>query len=687
MPELPGITDNLAPIGLGGHNLVGIPLSADQIASPTASILANVQARYYLNTVPFTEYFSTGSILSQVNGGSSGLSTAGVQQLINTSLATQSQTFNQQIAQINSVLGTAPYQVGTQSYATIPLALAATSQTAGGGSAPTITAAPTINDSTVDVGQANVGVTAGTSTGGTNVTRSYRWVVAGVAQSSIWQPVGGLAQTVAAGGGVALSTTQVLVLEELVSYTGSTIAISNKSINYTLNAGAAVPSKTIDPSVSGTASPGSVLTFNPGSWSNTPTTFDYNVYDGATPALGGQLLTTQTLAAASTATLTVPSTYAGKTLQLEVIAHNAAGASLPAYALPVAVSGGTVPVQIAPVGFLVTGGTGTSPVATALSFDYGLLAGTSLSDYWSNAPSATGFTVILMRDGVSFGSFSNLTTYTPVSLDQDKTLSYSVVASNGAGASAPSTTFPNPSIQIVAQVGGGGTGTTTSFVGKALAGTNSATSLSIAPSAVVAAMLTNDRVFHIRSNNGGAGVTWPAAPTGFTTAVDSFLLTSKNVDIYSKAVTGSEPANYVSTPSQAEILGAVLVAWRKSDGTTPAILGTPGHTLQTTMQTSPFTASFPSITAGGSAAAGQRQALIVVLDPNSAESTTFSNIPAGFGSGPVAALEFTGNGVNWQPIYVFDGPAPTSGATGVLNMTVTTSTGTAGWAGATFIVG
>jgi hypothetical protein len=51
------------------------PLSAAQIASPSAGILANLQTTYYLNVAPYTRYQSDGSALVEIGAGGGGSGT------------------------------------------------------------------------------------------------------------------------------------------------------------------------------------------------------------------------------------------------------------------------------------------------------------------------------------------------------------------------------------------------------------------------------------------------------------------------------------------------------------------------------------------------------------------------------------------------------------------------------------
>lgn len=66
------LTDNRtgAPIGLGSQNANGpegiwapTPLSTDQIASPSAAILADLNATYQLEEYPYSRYYSDGTQL------------------------------------------------------------------------------------------------------------------------------------------------------------------------------------------------------------------------------------------------------------------------------------------------------------------------------------------------------------------------------------------------------------------------------------------------------------------------------------------------------------------------------------------------------------------------------------------------------------------------------------------------
>jgi len=75
-PFLKLVVDNEtgAPVGVQSQNANGpngiwapVPLSSDQIASPTAAMVADTNATYQLNVAPWTRYQSNGTILVQIS--------------------------------------------------------------------------------------------------------------------------------------------------------------------------------------------------------------------------------------------------------------------------------------------------------------------------------------------------------------------------------------------------------------------------------------------------------------------------------------------------------------------------------------------------------------------------------------------------------------------------------------------
>lgn len=167
MAELPGITDTLAPIGMGGQGLVAIPLSAAQISSPTSIILGNLGATYYLNVYPFTHYRSDGAQLVADFGVTLGTVNTLVSQGVNTAQNRAMQYGNMPAG--NAVVETGPYAnlTVTQALNAINLALVQ-----AGASAPANAVQPAAATGTATVGSLQTGAT-GTWTGAS--TYLYQW--------------------------------------------------------------------------------------------------------------------------------------------------------------------------------------------------------------------------------------------------------------------------------------------------------------------------------------------------------------------------------------------------------------------------------------------------------------------------------------------------------------------------------
>lgn len=71
-----GAPTGLQTINAGGPDGIWTPvdLTAAQIASPTSLMIADLNATYRLNVVPYTRYYSTGSGLVAIGGGASVIS-------------------------------------------------------------------------------------------------------------------------------------------------------------------------------------------------------------------------------------------------------------------------------------------------------------------------------------------------------------------------------------------------------------------------------------------------------------------------------------------------------------------------------------------------------------------------------------------------------------------------------------
>lgn len=545
----------------------------------------------------------------------------------------------------------------------------------GGASAPAVTAAPTISDSTVDFDQV-VTVTAGTVSNPTSVTSTlYRWIVNGVAQPTLWGlDASNNAQVV---GGTAPASGQALVLEELLYWAGGT-PISNKSVQYTLNAGAAVPFNSSVPVVTGTASPGNTLSISGGTWTNSPTAdaYAFYVYDGGTPAQGGVLLTSYSSQTPPLSFALTSGTYDGKTLVFGVTATNATGTSSPSYSAPIQVSGGLKPANTSPVGFLYAA---QYAVGDVIQLDYGLLTGTLPSDYWSNNPSATGFVVQLYRNGAPIaGGGANVTQYTAVSADQDKTLSYSVTASNGAGISTPAYAA---GVLVVAQVGG--SGAAINFVGYTRGGTLGATTSTVSLGNVSPPAQPGDIAIIIATLNATGANDFGAAPSGFSVETADTAIAAPEGQRFigwSKVLTGNEPSTYTITTNSATARHAEIMSIFRG-GT--AVGNSAGPTSNTSSNTSPATVVFPSVT---TTAANQRMVLVAVLDNTSGGQTATWTPPSGFSV--VAQMNSTGAGLEFSLLVVMvSDPIASTGATGTKSATVSFTSGAVGWICDSYFIG
>jgi hypothetical protein len=177
------------------------------------------------------------------------------------------------------------------------------------------------------------------------------------------------------------------------------------------------PVNTVAPTISGTAQQGQTLTASTGTWTNTPTSFSYvweSCSGAACTAISGATNSTYAVAAADV----------GKTIEVQVTAHNSGGASAPATS---AATG--VVTTAAPVNTVLPAITGTAQQGQTLTAG----AGT-----WSNTPtftyqwlSCSGATCTAIAGATS-------TTYVPVAADVGKTIEVQVTGTNTFGTAAAS---------------------------------------------------------------------------------------------------------------------------------------------------------------------------------------------------------------------------------------------------------
>lgn len=533
----------------------------------------------------------------------------------------------------------------------------------GGPSAPIPTTAPTVSDTTIDYNQVVTLTAAGgySVSGGTVVSRQYRWIIGTVSQALFNLGVG---STLQAPASAPPSVDTTLVLEE-IGTTAAGLSASNKSAVMTLNAGAAVPFNTSAPTA--TLS-GTTATINAGTWANSPlaNSYTYKVYDGGTPAQGGMLITTLASQAVTTQFSTVAA--AGKTLVFEVFATNTTGtATIPAYTAALVVPGGIAPAQNAPVGFQFA----TSyPARTRVYLDYGLLAGTAMSDFWDNNPSATGFQVTMKRAGQPIiGGGANVTFYDLLDADVGY-ISYDVVNTNGGG---PSPVVHSASISVVVAVGGGGGGSvTTDLVGSTKVGVFTAANHTVALSAITPnPAQANDLAIMPRSNNGP--VNW-AVPTGTWSQIDAtrdlLVNAGKRTDLWARTLTASEPASYTNTPVASEIQGCLLYVFRNSDGSACTVVDSGAPTISDLANASPFTIAAPSRNA---TRIGQKMVVQLWIDCPAGTTFTYDNLPAN--CTPIVHQDSDGSVNNWQPMASFMIPVTATGAQGTQSIRITSAGG------------
>lgn len=264
----------------------------------------------------------------------------------------------------------------------------------GGGVAPSNTVAPVISGST-SLGS-TLSCTTGTWSGSPAVfTYSYQWKRNG---TNIGGATSSTYVTVVADS--AASITCVVTASNGVAPDGTATSNTLTMANYT-------PVISVNPVISGSTSLGSTLTTTNGTWTNSPSTFTYQWFRGASPISGATNSTYVTVVADSTASITCQVT-ASNGLTSSPATTNALVMSnyTPANTVPPAVSGTAV------VGQPLTTTNGT----------------------WTNSP--TSYTYQWYR-GASAISGATSSTYVLVQADAGNTSNIKcVVTATNAGGSA-----------------------------------------------------------------------------------------------------------------------------------------------------------------------------------------------------------------------------------------------------------
>src|SRR5579875_2529239 len=178
------------------------------------------------------------------------------------------------------------------------------------------------------------------------------------------------------------------------------------------------------PSISGTAAQGQTLTANPGTWTNNPTSYDYQ-WKSCTPSSVCSNVGT------NSNTYTVAAGDVGNTLDVVVTAINSAGPSSPATSAPTAVVVGL------PANTVLPSISGTAAQGQTLTANPGT---------WTNNPTSYSYQwKSCTPSSVCSNVGTNSNTYTVAAGDVGNTLEVVVTASNAAG-SASATSGPTSAV-------------------------------------------------------------------------------------------------------------------------------------------------------------------------------------------------------------------------------------------------
>ena len=262
--------------------------------------------------------------------------------------------------------------------------------------APVNTVAPVISGTTT-LGSVLTSTT-GTFTGNPSPTFAYQWKRGATnigTNSSTYTLV------------TADSASAITCVVTATNALGSANATSN-----VITASNYIPVNSVLPVISGTTTLGSLLTSTNGTWSNSPSSFAYQWRRNASNI---------TSATASTYTLVLADSLANITCI--VTATNGAGSSAPATSNTITADNyNAVPVV------------SSSPVISGTTTLGSLL--TSTNGTWSNSPSS--FAYQWNRNGSPIAS-ATASSYTLVTADSASAITCVVIATNGAGSSAPAT--------------------------------------------------------------------------------------------------------------------------------------------------------------------------------------------------------------------------------------------------------
>jgi hypothetical protein len=256
----------------------------------------------------------------------------------------------------------------------------------------------------------------GTWTGTAPIAFSYRWRRCDTTGGSC-------KDTTAHGQGYKLSSSDVGGSLRLVvtaaNAAGKAVALSDPTAPLVR---LARPAPTSPPAISGTAQEGSTLTGSRGTWSNSPTGFDYqwrrcNAKGDDCDSIRGAHGATYTLGAADV----------GHTIRLRVTARNAAGSTTAQSGRSAVVTGLKKPAPARPQSVTAPKISGTARQGQTLAADRGS---------WSNGP--TGYTLTWTRCDQAGGHCADIpgahgSTYTLTAADVGHTIRLEVTAKNAGG--------------------------------------------------------------------------------------------------------------------------------------------------------------------------------------------------------------------------------------------------------------
>lgn len=218
------------------------------------------------------------------------------------------------------------------------------------------------------------------------------------------------------------STLRVIVTATNVSGTSTAVTSSPSAV-----VGPSPPELISDPTISGNDEVGETLTVSPGSWSSTPTGYNYQWQDCTSPT------SCTDISGATGTTYTLQPSDQGETIEVRVTAYNSEGSSTPTEAGPTSViqPAPAPPVDDVPPtisGTLAEGGTLTVTQGTWLHYP------TDITDQWERCDGAGGGCVAISGETGH--------TYTLTHDDVGHRIAVSESASNALGTGGPVESAP-----------------------------------------------------------------------------------------------------------------------------------------------------------------------------------------------------------------------------------------------------